>query len=442
MTLSSKPGKYVLMAIEIAVFLGLVIWVSKAYVASVVSNQSKLESLRRAAQFDPGNADLQLKLARIYQYEPAAIDSDKASEHLRRALQLDPYDPQVWLELGTALDFQGKTTEAEACLRRADWLAPNLPIYQWSIGNYFLLHGNVPEAFQHFRVVLKSSENYNDTIFDIAWKASGNARTILEQLIPDSPVPEFSYLNYLISHQHLDATYDLWRRIVQSPEPFPPASASRYIDQLIASRHPEDAYQVWTDLITKGLIKAPERGGEQNLLINGNFEEEILNLGFGWRILPLEGVYAGIDPTIYHSPGHSILVEFSGNQNVSYAHVLEFVPIEPKRSYQLQGFMKTEEITTDSGPRLQVHDYYHPEALNKFSEGLMGSSVGWVPLTLEFTTGPKTQLIVVSLSRPPSQKLDNLIKGKVWIDDLVLTRVSATTPRVRPKPSTEPGVWP
>src|SRR2546425_2041038 len=57
-----------------------------------------------------------------------------------------------------------------------------------------------------------------------------------------------------------------------------------------------------------------------------------------------EGVYAGIDPTIYHSPGHSILVEFSGNQNVSYAHVMEFVPIEPNRSYQLQ---RSEEHTSE-----------------------------------------------------------------------------------------------
>jgi hypothetical protein len=441
MTLKSNPARYVLMAVEVAVFLTLVTWVSKSYVAKLFLDPPNLENLQRAVRVDPSDADLQLRLARTYQYEPAAADPDKASEHLLRALQLDPYDPQAWLELGGALEFQGKTTEAENCLRRADSLAPNLPVYQWAIGNFFLLHGNTREAFQHFRVVLKGTKEYNEMLYDTAWKASGDARTILEQLIPDSPGPEFDYLAYLIRHQRLPALHDLWQRIMLSPEPFPPAWASGYIDQLIASGRPEEADQVWTDLITKGLIKAPERGAEHNLLINGNFEEEVLNMGFGWRILPVEGVYAGVDPTTYHSPGHSLSVEFPGNQNVGYAHVLESVLVEPNRTYQLQGFMKTEGITTDSGPRLQVRDYYSPAALDKASEGLTGSSVGWVPVTLEFTTGPKTRLIVVSLTRFPSQKINNMIKGKVWIDDLVLSGVSAPTRREKPK-ATVRGVWP
>lgn len=441
MTLKSKPAKYALMAIEAAVFLTLVTWVSKSYLAKLFSDPPKVENLQRAARLDTGDADLQLRLARIYQYEPASADPDKASEHLLRALQLDPYDPQAWLELGGALEFQGKTAEAENCLRRADSLAPNLPAYQWAIGNFFLLHGNIPEAFQHFRVVLKGTKEYNEMLYDTAWKASGDAGTILEQLIPDSPGPEFDYLAYLLRHQRLPALHDLWQRIMLSPEPFPPVWASAYIDQLIALGRPEDADQVWTDLINKGLIKAPDRGAEHNLLINGNFEEEFLNMGFGWRILPFEGVYAGIDQTTYHSPGHSLSVEFPGNQNLAYAHVLEWVEVEPNHTYQLKGFMKTEGITTDSGPRLQVHDYYSLAALDKASEGLTGTSVGWVPVTLEFATGPKTRLIVVSLSRFPSQKIDNMIKGKVWIDDLVLTSVAAETPREKPKAS-ERGVWP
>jgi hypothetical protein len=83
--------------------------------------------------------------------------------------------------------------------------------------------------------------------------------------------------------------------------------------------------------------------------------------------------------------------------------------------------MKSENITTDSGPRLGVRDAYYPAALEKFSEDLRGTTQGWTSLLLDFTTGPKTELIVVGLARLPSRKLDNLVAGRVWLDDVRLT---------------------
>jgi len=83
--------------------------------------------------------------------------------------------------------------------------------------------------------------------------------------------------------------------------------------------------------------------------------------------------------------------------------------------------MKTEDITTDSGPRLEVYDPYNVAALDKLTDDLTGTSDGWTSLLLDFATGPKTELIVVKLVRLPSKKFDNLISGKVWLDDVRLT---------------------
>jgi hypothetical protein len=83
--------------------------------------------------------------------------------------------------------------------------------------------------------------------------------------------------------------------------------------------------------------------------------------------------------------------------------------------------MKTDGITTDSGPRLEVYDAYNPAALDKFTDDLTGSTEGWTPFLLDFTAGPKTELIVMRVVRLPSKKLDNLISGKVWLDDVQLT---------------------
>jgi hypothetical protein len=83
--------------------------------------------------------------------------------------------------------------------------------------------------------------------------------------------------------------------------------------------------------------------------------------------------------------------------------------------------MRTAKITTDSGPRLEVRDPYDPSALDKLSDDLEGTHFGWTTLALDFTTGPKTEVIVVAIRRLPSGKLDNLIAGEVWVDDVSLT---------------------
>ncbi len=79
--------------------------------------------------------------------------------------------------------------------------------------------------------------------------------------------------------------------------------------------------------------------------------------------------------------------------------------------------MKTDGITTDSGPHLEVHDVYDAAALDKGTENFTGTTPSWTPVSVDFKTGPKTELIIVALARLPSRKLDNQIAGKVWLDD-------------------------
>jgi tetratricopeptide (TPR) repeat protein len=429
--LRSKLTRRVAVALEVAALLAAVVWISKTYWAHRVAQRPSAQNLTLATKLDPGNASYHLRLGRLLQYSISDMDPQQALEHFRRAAELNPYDPRPWVELGAALEFQGKTAEAEASLYRADFMAPNLPAFQWAIGNFFLLHGNVDEAFRHFRIVLAGSSQYNQILFSTAWKASGDANKILEQLIPHQIGTEFAYLSYLLVQQRYSEARSVWKRIAGSAETFPPAQAAEYIDRMIGAQRPSEAYEAWTDLRKKGLIAATYEATSKNLLMNGAFEERVLNMGFDWRILPLEGVYAGLDQTIFHSASHSLFVQFPGKQNLEYRHVLQYVKVEPGRSYRLRGFMKAEGITTDCGPLLEVRDPYDTRALDAFTESLQGSSMGWIPVSVDFPTGPKTELIAVTVTRLPSRKLDNLIAGKVWVDDLSLTAVSTDTANTR-----------
>lgn len=420
LTLKQALGRPALIAVEVIVFLLAVGWIAKTYIAQVVARTVDIKHLQLAIRLDPQNSQYHLSLGRLYEYVPASLDATKAMHEFRTAVQLSPYDPEAWINLGAALEFDGKIEEAEACLRRTDELAPKIPVYQWPIGNFFLLHGNTTEAFQHFKVVLAGTRQYDQIIFGTAWKASENPGEILNQLVPRDLPAEFSYLSFLLDHQHFEEADPVWKRILTSPAKFAPQQAAGYIDSLIHAHKANEAYRVWSDLGDEGLIRNAGPTTRGSLITNGDFEDEMLNMGFGWRIVPVPDVYAGVDTSTYHSPNHALLVQFMGKENLDYRRVYQYVKVSPNRSYRLQVFMKTDGITTDSGPRLEVRDVYNPRDLDTFSDGLTGSTDGWTPVHLDFKTGAKTELIVVNLARLRSKKLDNLIQGKVWVDDVKL----------------------
>ena len=426
--INSVAARRAWMAIEVAVCLAAVAWIAREYAAYELSQDPTVRNLELAVRLDPGNGEHHLRLGRLYQYNVADLQPEKAVEQFRRAAQLDPSQPQAWLELAASLEFQGKMREAEEYLQRADLLAPNTPVYQWPIANFYLLQGNVDEAFRHFRVVLAGTARFDGAIFRTAWKASDDADAILRKLIPERLSTEFSYLYYLSSQKKFEEAHGVWKRIVNGPDSFKPQECAGYMAALISAQRSDEAYAIWTDLQRTGVIRYPG-GTENNHLTNGDFEDEMVNMPFTWQVAPLEGVYAGLDGTTYHSPGHALLVQFTGKENLYYRQVYQYVKVSPGRSYRLQAFMKTEGITTDSGPRLEVRDAYDLAALDEATDSLTGNTTGWESILLDFRTGPKTELVVLSLTRRPSLKLDNLIAGKVWLDDVRLTSLPASDGR-------------
>lgn len=417
----NRTLRYSLIALEVLAFLVLGAWIGMHYHASVLAEQPSQPSLARAVQLTPGNAEYHLKLGRLYHYDLTGLDPERALHHLKRAAQLNPHDARPWLELARAYELEGQKEEAEACLRQADRLTPNIPSIQWVIGNYYLLHGSVNDALRHFRAVLAGTRAYDQVLFRTAWKATDDPKRILEELIPNDLETEFSYLTFLLANENIDEARPVWEQMLAAQEGLTVQHAAGYIGALINGRRPDEAYAVWQDLAKKGLIRGGSDVGSGNLIFNGDFEDAALAMGFDWRIVAVDGATVGIDEMTYRSPRRAAVVHFSGTHNVNFRHLLQFVKVYPRTLYRLQAFMRAENITTDSGPRLEVYDFYEPTSLLKQTESLQGTTNGWEPRVMDFMTGPHTELIVVALRRLRSQKFDNQIAGKVWLDDVRLT---------------------
>jgi hypothetical protein len=99
--------------------------------------------------------------------------------------------------------------------------------------------------------------------------------------------------------------------------------------------------------------------------------------------------------------------------------VFQYVVVQPNARYRFSGSLRTNGITTDSGPRFQIFDAFDMGKLFLSTESVVGTT-GWSPQQLVFKTRADTHLLIVRITRPASSKLDNQIRGVVWIDQVSL----------------------
>ena len=116
----------------------------------------------------------------------------------------------------------------------------------------------------------------------------------------------------------------------------------------------------------------------------------------------------------------ALRVEFDGKHNANYEHAFQYALVQPNTRYRFSGTLRTNGITTDCGPRFQIFDALDRSKLFLSTENVVGTT-GWSPQQLEFKTTANTHLLVVRIARPASTKIDNQIRGAVWINHVTLT---------------------
>jgi hypothetical protein len=201
--------------------------------------------------------------------------------------------------------------------------------------------------------------------------------------------------------------------------PFDFRQASPYLDALIQHRQLAEAADAWS--VLAGRFPGRMRGHttDANLITNGSFESEILNMGFDWRVVPVEGAVVSVDSLQSVEGARSLRIEFDGTRNLDYWQLFQFVPVKPGTRYKFSGYMRLKGITTDSGPRFELYDGYEMGDLFVSTKNMIRTS-DWSVQQLEFETKLNTRLLIVRMARPPSRKFDNQIAGTVWIDHVSL----------------------
>jgi len=394
--------------------LPLLLLAFRLLLGEISFRQMDEKGLLSAASLDSRNATYHYALGRFYQYSSDASDINKAIRHYRNSLRQSPLQAGCWLDLSKAYLTAGLTKEAEAALERAIGLNPKNPAVMWEAGIFYLMSGSMDMAVKAFKKFILIKPEMQDDIYDLLYKLKLKPHYILSNLIPESYPYYRGYLLYLISTERITESNNLWKRIEFLPKE--DELFLRYTDFLISRHLYNEAGDVWKVFTDKKNKKVRE--DRPSLIWNGSFELDIENSGFDWRVSETKGVDVFLDRDIHLSGNRSLGVSFDGKENPDITIASQVVKVVPGTKYLLRGYIKTSSITTTNGLFLSVegHDC---KSLYKKSEVVTGTNL-WRELSIEFNAPPACNAIFVNMRRERSYKLDSIIGGITWIDEISL----------------------
>jgi hypothetical protein len=295
-----------------------------------------------------------------------------------------------------------------------------VPSYHWLAAESCLRKDQLDAALEHLRRLLVLDPTYAVATWSSLQPLLEPEPTFQKVLAenPDAKL-KVGYVDFLSEQGDNDTAYRIWRRVAADSHPFPFPSAAPYLDRLIDSGRIEEAVNVWQDLERLGIVKRPEANEDDNLVFNGDFEQVPLNAGFDWRTVP--ATFLDVDfaaPGAYHG-AHCLRVDFTVSRNDEYEPAYQIVPVLPRHDYRLEAFVRSQDITSDTGPCLRVRDTQpagFPDAVSPTTVG----TTPWHPLRLSFSTGPKTRAVRLSFWRPRSRVFPTEISGTSWLDAVSL----------------------
>ncbi len=362
------------------------------------------------------NPALQFQLGELYRAQNPVL----GIEHLRKATELSPYNRFYLSSLARACEAAGDAACMDEARQRLVELCPMVPLYHWYAAQRDLQAQRIDEAVAQYRRLLELDPSYASATW-ASLHAYQPPETIFREMFAAQVDPKLamSYVDFLSEQGQNEAAYSSWKQVVAAGGDFSLAAAQPYLERLIERGRFEEASGVWHELEARKLIAAP--GGEaDNLVFNGGFERTPLNKGFDWRWRdPL--TYLAVDftaPAAYRGD-HSLRIDFAVSRNQEYEPVYQIVPVLPNHTYRLEAYVRSEDITSDSGPLLRVRDIQQGGFPDAVSETTVGTTP-WHKIGLYFTAGPETRAVQLSVWRPRGRVFPTEISGSFWLDAVSL----------------------
>jgi tetratricopeptide (TPR) repeat protein len=382
-------------------------------VAQEKSYSIEPETIEKAIVMDPVNPYLHFALGRIMLLgsDPGAQAS--AEQEFQKAVSMNPGSATYWGGLGKGCYSAGNQDCADTAFRKAQQLAPSNPQFAWQAAVNDVVSGQSKAAIEQLDTFLQLQPDGREQAFQLLMRGFHDPDIVWNGLLGSSAdiSSKLQFLDYLAAEKNFESTEEYWSQLTATKTLTPVTAVSSFVDKLLDGGRYEQAAAVCR------YAEAPEARGTQDLVFNGGFEQDPLEAGCDWRFLQQPYITLDFSDRSAHRGNRAFRLDFSVPQNYEYELAYQYVPVVPGQTYQLSAYIKSQEITSDSGPRLRVQDPECRTCLDVSTPGTTGTT-DWHLVETTFITDPATKMISLSIWRPRGRSFPMEIEGQVWFDDI------------------------
>jgi tetratricopeptide (TPR) repeat protein len=411
--LDTPTRRLALLAVVIALAGSFCALATRQLAASIWGDRAELTDLQRAVKLDPGNADFHDRLGRYYERE--ARDPGSAVTQYESAVRLEPNASRYWLDLAGAYRVLGNTASQEAAIERAVAVDPMTPDVAWEAANLYMARGDDDAALREFGIVITSDNSLADSALQNCWRLKPDVDALLQAVVPAQNDAYLTFLALLEGKQETSGTIKVWDRLMQTHRPFQRQYGYDYIRYLLQHKEVDQAVMVWRQIASLFGFSS-YLPNSSNLVVNGNFDLEILNAGFDWQYQKQTSVRLTLDPADPHAGHRSLLISFDG-PDITEAGIAQLVAVQPNTAYNFSAYFKSGEMEGAGGAHFTIQDVYSQDVYYESDE--LKDSEYWKSTEGTFTTGPDCKLVVLHIRRLPA---GSPMRGKVWVSNFHISR--------------------
>jgi tetratricopeptide (TPR) repeat protein len=396
------------------------IWLANRRIQSSDSN-----TIQRGVRLVPGDADAWDRLGRFRQWDLMDPDISAAIVDYQNAVRHEPSSPYYWMDLASAYEDTGDIAEARNAFQRAKEVYPASADVAWHYGNFLLRQQESAEGMQEIQRAVRTDASLLPQAVSRVWRSNHDVNALVDEVLPANLESYFAALDFFDSIHDAEPELVIWQRLLTLEKPFPLARSFPFIEELIREDRSDDARRVWLGALA-GAGLPHEAPADQSVVWDGNFTQAFPNGGLGWRWDSPLGVAIDFDRPRGSSGTRSVRLDFGGGTNLDLSGPSQYVPVEPDRTYNFRGYLRTEGITTESGLRFSIADPHHPADVSVLTDNQTGTN-SWTEVNAPISTGPQTHFLLVRLYRRPSRLFENKLSGTAWIADVSLVPSDAQT---------------
>jgi tetratricopeptide (TPR) repeat protein len=413
---SDKPLlRWLIFSFTSIVFVVTCVASGHAWYADHLAESSDPGNWLQAAQIEPGNGEYWYKLGFNRQWDLSDADSGQVITYLRHAVAIDPRSANYWMALAGAYESAGQISQARDAFHTALQDYPASAEAHWRFGSFLLRQGEIKQGYAEVHFGLQIDPRLIPLTISRVWAATRDTEALLTDVLPNTVEAQQEALESFSIDQMIDPSLAVWRHMVGAREAIPIQAAFPLVQMLLAANRNDESRDVWREaLVASGHPDEANTGG--SLIFNGGFEFDATGGGLDWHLVPTPGVTYDYDSTNSHSGKRALRLTFDGEQNPDLQSVSQTVLVQPNTRYHFEGFLRTNGITTESGPRFFIN-FPGTTQPSIILNSLTGNH-SWEKQSADFTTGADEHLLVVMVYRAKSVRFNNNLAGTAWVDDV------------------------